>query len=301
MTSTPLSEAAFERMSRARRLEEAAATLFGMGEAGGDVRLSIGQEAVHVGLRLAMRPGDALFVGPRGLGHASAAGIDPVEILSDLRDGGVRSSRAAPAIGGAREGVFDRAREGASPLWRALGWTKAGGQGVAVVVLDDQDAEASAVLEAWRSAAAAPMLVVLEDACAHATPLPAPWSEAAIVDGLDVGAVAEAVARALERIESQGRAEVLAARVGRFRGWSLMRPDRFRARGPDRRPRGVEDALARERARLVAEGVDPRKLDAMDAAARAAAQEALAEAERLGRARAGAFDGDGRPAGGRRK
>lgn len=264
---------AFSAMLRARRLEEAAGEWFGLGRTPGDLRLSIGQEAAHVGLARALAPADALFVGRRWIGHASAAGLDPADILSDLEDGGLRAARRAPA--------FDAAEEGASALERAIGWAAAtsDGRAVAIAVLDDEETETPSLAQTWRDAARLPVLLVVEDA--RAAPAGAPdWlAGAAVCDGLDVHAVSAAVAAARGEVAAERCARALVLRVGRHRGWSMAEPDRTRARGPDRRPRGQEDALARERTRLLERGHDPDDIEEIDEAAREAQREAAARAE----------------------
>jgi TPP-dependent pyruvate/acetoin dehydrogenase alpha subunit len=270
-------DAALTAMLRARRLEEAACEAYGLGLMRADLRVSIGQEAAHVGLRLALRPQDALFVGARSLGHASAAGLDPAEILADLRDGGLRALRREPG--------FDVAEDGASALRRAQGWTaarRAGQGGVAVAVLDDVEARQAGLAEA---PPAAPILVVIEDARAL------PDNSAEMIDGLDLPAVRAAVAAALAGIEAGGGSVVLRLHVGRYRGWSMAEPERWSARGPERRPRGAEDCLTQERARLAGEGMAPERFETLDDAARREARAALGRSEALlaaARAEAGA-------------
>lgn len=266
MTVFPLNdspEAALAMMLRARRLEEAAAELYGFGLAEGDLRLSIGQEAAAIGLRRALRPGDGLFVGPRSIAHASAAGLPPADILRDVMDGGARCCDRAAG--------FDVAQEGASPVRRATGFALAGG--VAVAVLDDEDAQAGASLDAWRSAAKTRLLVVIEDAREVAAPLFG-FESALSVDAGDHRAVSEAVAAALAAIEVEGAAQALVLRVARYRGWSMGEPDRRR----ESRPRAGKDGPALERARLLAGGFDEEAPEAIDAAARRAARSALTEA-----------------------
>lgn len=261
-------------MLASRRLEEAAAHLYGLGATAGDLRLSIGQEAAAVGLARALGPADALFVGRRHLAHACAAGVAPERILTSLTGGD-------DALAAAR---FD-ASDAASALWRALGWTAARHRagGGAVAVLDDLDVETGATLDALRYARANDLAValVIEDARRDA-PCPRLPDDIAVAeaDGLDVRVVEAAVRALLEQVATERRCRALVLHVGRHRGFSMADPDRRKERGEDRRPRGVEDAIARERARLIAAGVEEEALEEIDEAARERVADALAARDR---------------------
>lgn len=67
-----------------RRFEEKAGQLFAMGEIGGFCHLSVGQEAIAIGLRKAMRAGDSLIAAHRHHGHLLAAGVDPGAAMAEL-------------------------------------------------------------------------------------------------------------------------------------------------------------------------------------------------------------------------
>jgi len=60
-----------------RRFEEKAGQMYGMGLIGGFCHLYIGQEAVVVGMKLAIRDGDQMITGYRDHGHMLACGMDP--------------------------------------------------------------------------------------------------------------------------------------------------------------------------------------------------------------------------------
>lgn len=261
---------AYALMLACRRLEEAAAQLYGLGAASGDLRLAIGQEAATVGLARALGPQDALFVGARALAHARAAGLAPEALLAD-------PARPPPGL------RFD-AGSGLDPLWRALGWTAArrAKGGLALAVLDDFDAESGACADALAYGRERELAValVIEDARRDAPPLRLADEPCAEVDGLDVAAVESATRDLLARVAAEGRSRALHLRLGRHRGFSLAEPDRRRARGEERRPRGVEDALARERLRLIAAGAAEETLEEIDEGARLEAALALAARDR---------------------
>jgi pyruvate dehydrogenase E1 component alpha subunit len=60
-----------------RRFEEKAGQLYGMGLIGGFCHLYIGQEAVVVGMQMAMKDGDQVITGYRDHGHMLATGMEP--------------------------------------------------------------------------------------------------------------------------------------------------------------------------------------------------------------------------------
>ena len=277
----------YAAMLACRRLEEAAAELYGLGATAGDIRLSIGQEAAAVGLARALGPRDALFVGRRHLAHAGAAGLAPEKILASLTGGddGLAAAR------------FD-ASDAVSALWRALGFAAArhAAGGEAVAVIDDLDAETGASLDALAYARARGLAVALaiEDARRDPPALRLPDIPAREVDGLDVRAVEDAARALLVDVAASRECRALILRVGRHRGFSMADPDRRKERGEDRRPRGREDGLARERARLIEAGLDEEALEEIEDAARAATAQALSAPAMSARDRAAAARRAGR-------
>jgi pyruvate dehydrogenase E1 component alpha subunit len=67
-----------------RRFEEKAGQMYGMGLIGGFCHLYIGQEAVVVGMQMALQQGDQLITGYRDHGHMLACGIDPKGVMAEL-------------------------------------------------------------------------------------------------------------------------------------------------------------------------------------------------------------------------
>jgi len=81
---------AFRDMLLIRRFEEKAGQMYGMGLIGGFCHLYIGQEAVVVGMQLALEPGDQVITGYRDHGHMLACGMEPRGVMAELfgrRDG----------------------------------------------------------------------------------------------------------------------------------------------------------------------------------------------------------------------
>src|SRR5262249_4517948 len=82
--------AAYRSMLLIRRFEEKAGQLYGMGHIGGFCHLYIGQEAVVVGMQMALKEGDQVITSYRDHGHMLACGMDPKGVMAELtgrRDG----------------------------------------------------------------------------------------------------------------------------------------------------------------------------------------------------------------------
>src|ERR1700753_1488957 len=88
---------AFGQMLLIRRFEERAGQMYGMGLIGGFCHLYIGQEAVVVGMEMAIKPGDQVITGYRDHGHMLASGMDPNGVMAELTG---RAAGAAKGKGG---------------------------------------------------------------------------------------------------------------------------------------------------------------------------------------------------------
>src|SRR5258706_1586675 len=75
---------AYREMLLIRRFEEKAGQLYGMGRIGGFCHLYIGQEAVVVGMQMAIRQGDQVITAYRDHGHMLACGMDPKGVMAEL-------------------------------------------------------------------------------------------------------------------------------------------------------------------------------------------------------------------------
>src|SRR5690349_10154126 len=67
-----------------RRFEEKAGQLYGMGAIGGFCHLYIGQEAVVVGMQMALKQGDQVITGYRDHGHMLATGMEARGVMAEL-------------------------------------------------------------------------------------------------------------------------------------------------------------------------------------------------------------------------
>src|ERR1043165_9664262 len=76
--------AALRDMLLIRRFEEKAGQLYGMGAIGGFCHLYIGQEAVVVGMQMALKQGDQVITGYRDHGHLLACGMEANGVMAEL-------------------------------------------------------------------------------------------------------------------------------------------------------------------------------------------------------------------------
>ena len=76
--------AAYRDMLLIRRFEEKAGQLYGMGFIGGFCHLYIGQEAVVIGMQMALIEGDQVITGYRDHGHMLACGMSPRGVMAEL-------------------------------------------------------------------------------------------------------------------------------------------------------------------------------------------------------------------------
>ncbi len=85
----------YRKMTLIRLFEERTANLYRSGQVPGFVHLSIGQEAIAVGVCSALRPDDLITSNHRGHGHTMAKGLTPAEMFAELlgRDSGVCRGR----------------------------------------------------------------------------------------------------------------------------------------------------------------------------------------------------------------
>jgi pyruvate dehydrogenase E1 component alpha subunit len=230
-----------------RRFEEKAAESYALGKIGGFLHLYIGEEAVAVGATSVLRPDDYVISAYREHGHCLAKGSDPRRTMAELfgrRDGLCKGK------GGSMH-LFDRQHNflgghaivGAHlPLAAGVGFAikYAGGDQVIVCYFGDgavpqgEFHEAMNLSSLWKL----PVVWICENnRYAMGTSLERALAEPEIwkfgqtykipsepVDGMDVLAVRNAVARAVERARRDKTPSLLEARTYRFRGHSMRDP-----------------------------------------------------------------------------
>src|SRR6266436_847865 len=97
-----------------RRFEEKAGQLYGMGAIGGFCHLYIGQEAVVVGMQMALKKGDQVITGYRDHGHMLATGMEAKAAMAVIP-----RARAAPCTCSARRRISTAATASSAPRSRS--------------------------------------------------------------------------------------------------------------------------------------------------------------------------------------
>ena len=235
------------QMSLIRRFEEKAAEMYAMGKIGGFLHLYIGQEAVAVGATSAVRPDDYAISSYREHGHCLAKGSDPRKVMAELfgrRDG------LCQGKGGSMH-LFDRSVNFLGghaivsahlPLATGVGFAirYQGGDQVVLCYFGDGAVHQGEFHEALNLSALwkLPVIFICENnryamgtAIHRALAQTEVWRFAESynmsgesVDGMDVLAVRDCVARAVERARRERAPALIEARTYRFRGHSMRDP-----------------------------------------------------------------------------
>jgi pyruvate dehydrogenase E1 component alpha subunit len=237
-----------------RRFEEAAARVYTEGKIGGFCHLYIGQEAVAIGVRRALDERDYLVNAYRDHGHALAWGTAPGAVMAELYG---KATGAVKGKGGSMH-LFDAPRHnygghgivgGQLPLATGVGFSQRYQKkdGVVVVLFGDAAVNNGAFHESLNMAAVwkLPVVFLCENnrygmgtAIERTSAVPEVWRRASAygvrgeaVDGMDVLAVRDAVARAAEECRPRdGKPVLLEARTYRYRGHSMADPATYRTR-----------------------------------------------------------------------
>ncbi len=247
--------AIYRQMLLLRRFEEAAGRVYTEGKIGGFCHLYIGQEAVAVGVRRALDgERDFLVNAYRDHGHAIAWGTEPGAVMAELYG---KATGAVKGKGGSMH-LFDAARHnygghgivgGQLPLATGVGFSQRYQKkdGVVVAIFGDAAVNNGAFHESVNMAAVwkLPVIFVCENnrygmgtAIERTAAVPEAWRHASAygirgeaVDGMDVLAVRDAVARAAEECRPRdGKPVLLEARTYRYRGHSMADPATYRTR-----------------------------------------------------------------------
>lgn len=285
-----------------RAFEEKAEELYGLGRVHGTMHLSIGQEAVAVGVCAALRPDDYILSTHRGHGHCIAKGADVRRMMAEFLGketgycrGRGGSMHIADVEGGnlGANGIV----AGGLPIATGVGLSiqvRGSGQ-VCVAFFGDGAANEGAFHESLNLASIwdLPVVFVCENnqyamsmpvrrsmrverisdrACAYGIP-------GCTVDGMDVLAVFEAASEAVARARAGGGPTLLECVTYRYRGHSRSDRQRYRTREEVERWR-AQDPIQRLRRHLEGQGVlQPGEFDALASAAREQVEEAVRFAE----------------------
>jgi acetoin:2,6-dichlorophenolindophenol oxidoreductase subunit alpha len=238
-------------MWRIRAFEERVGQLTRANEVHGLVHLSVGQEAVAVGVCGQLRADDPVYSGHRAHGHAIAKGAPLARVMAELmgRDGGL-----CRGMGGSMHLVdVEHGFLGATgvvggnvplALGSALAGRLAGGDQVAVVFFGDGAVQGGIFVESVNLATlwGLPVILVCENnGFAEFTPrsahtnvervvdVVAPYGiERETVDGNDLGAVRDAFARFLAAARAGGGPALLECLTHRLRGHYEGDPQLYR-------------------------------------------------------------------------
>jgi pyruvate dehydrogenase E1 component alpha subunit len=278
----------YEQMLLIRRFEERAGQLYGLGLIGGFCHLSIGQEAVAVGLQSAMTVGkDSVITGYRDHGHMLAYGIDPNVIMAELtgRAAGISKGKGGSMhMFSVEHGFYGgHGIVGAQvSLGTGLAFKHqyAADGGVCLAYFGDGAANQGQVYESFNMAELwkLPIIYAIENNhYAMGTSVERSASEPDFykrgesfqipgiqVDGMDVLAVRGAAEVALEWTRSGKGPIILELKTYRYRGHSMSDPAKYRTREEVQSYRENQDPIQRAEKELVGLGVAENELKAID-------------------------------------
>lgn len=236
-----------EKMLLVRRFEEKAAEVYTLGKIGGFCHLYIGQEAVGVGALSTLTLDDYILVSYREHGHALARGLDPGEVMAELCG---KQSGVSKGKGGSMH-LFDKAHGflgghgivgGQIPLATGVAFASKYLKQPRVTLCFFGEAavnigsfhESLNLAALWKL----PVVYICENnRFGMGTPIERSsalydLSQKALgynmaraqVDGMDVLAVRDVVAEAVERARKENVPTLIEARTYRFMGHSMSDP-----------------------------------------------------------------------------
>lgn len=295
---------AYRDMLLIRRFEEKAGQLYGMGQIGGFCHLYIGQEAVVVGMQMAIREGDQVITAYRDHGHMLVCGMDPKGVMAELtgRRGGYSRGKGGSMHMFSVEKAFfgGHGIVGAQvPIGTGLGFAnKYKGNGhVCLTYFGDGAANQGQVYEAFNMASLwrLPVVYVVEnnkygmgsriDRVSAVTDLSHRGCSFNIpgekVDGMDVRAVKAAGEKAAAHAREGEGPYILEMLTYRYRGHSMSDPAKYRTKEEVEKMRHEHDPIEQVRARLLGSGrANENDLKAIDKEIRAIVNEAADFAQR---------------------
>jgi pyruvate dehydrogenase E1 component alpha subunit len=265
---------AYREMLLIRRFEEKAGQLYGMGLIGGFCHLYIGQEAVVVGMQMAVEPGDQVITTYRDHGHMLACGMDPKGVMAELtgRRGGYSKGKGGSMHMFSKEKNFygGHGIVGANvPLGAGIAFANVyrGNGRVCLTYFGDGAANQGQVYEAFNMAKLwkLPVVFIIEnnkyamgtsiERSAATTDLSQRGRSFDIpgeqVDGMDVRAVKEAGDRVVQWVREGNGPYILEMLTYRYRGHSMSDPAKYRTREEVQKMREEHDPIEQVRRRLL--------------------------------------------------
>jgi pyruvate dehydrogenase E1 component alpha subunit len=289
---------AYHDMLLIRRFEEKAGQMYGMGLIGGFCHLYIGQEAVVVGMQMAMIEGDQVITGYRDHGHMLACGMDSKGVMAELtgRRGGYSRGKGGSMHMFSKEKHFygGHGIVGAQvSLGTGLAFAnryRANGN-VSITYFGDGAANQGQVYESFNMAElwSLPVVYVIENnkyamgtAVSRAS-AQTDFSKRGVsfnipgeqVDGMDVRAVRAAGERAIAHARAGNGPYILEMQTYRYRGHSMSDPAKYRTKDEVTRMREERDPIEQVRRRLLEDWkMTEDELKAVDAKVREIVNEA---------------------------
>src|SRR4249920_3141074 len=257
-----------------RRFEEKAGQLYGMGAIGGFCHLYIGQEAVVVGMQMALKEGDQVITGYRDHGHMLACGMSANGVMAELtgRRGGYSKGKGGSMHMFSREKHF-YGGHGIVGAQVSLGTGLAfanryrGNDNVSVSYFGDGAANQGQVSESFNMAQLwkLPAIYVIENnRYAMGTAITRSSAEVNLsrrglsfnipgdqVDGMDVRAVKAAGEKAAAWCRSGKGPYILEMLTYRYRGHSMSDPAKYRTREEVDEVRTHHDPIDMARQRIL--------------------------------------------------
>jgi pyruvate dehydrogenase E1 component subunit alpha len=264
----------FEHMLLIRRFEERAGQMYGMGLIGGFCHLYIGQEAVVVGMQMAIEEGDQVITGYRDHGHMLACGMDPKGVMAELTG---RRTGYSHGKGGSMH-MFSREKDffgghgivaAQVPIGTGIAFANRYRKNdrVCVTYFGDGAANQGQVYESFNMAELwkLPIVYVIENnryamgTSVTRSSAQTDFSKRGLsfnipgeqVDGMDVHAVKAAGEKAVEWCRSGKGPYILEMLTYRYRGHSMSDPAKYRTREEVQKVRDESDPIELVRKRLL--------------------------------------------------
>ncbi|MBL4693726.1 MAG: pyruvate dehydrogenase (acetyl-transferring) E1 component subunit alpha [Magnetovibrio sp.] len=256
----------YRQMLLIRRFEEKAGQLYGMGLIGGFCHLYIGQEAVVAGVQGNAQPQDSVITSYRDHGHMLSCDMDPKGVMAELtgREGGYSRGKGGSMHMFSKEKKFYGGHGivgGQVPLGTGLAFAHKYNKdnGVCYTYFGDGSVNQGQVYESFNMAQlwSLPVLYIIENnkygmgtslerhssnielyqrGAAHGIP-------GVQVDGMDVLAVRDATAKALEHVRGGKGPYILEMLTYRYRGHSMSDPAKYRSKDEVSKVRSEQDPI----------------------------------------------------------
>jgi pyruvate dehydrogenase E1 component alpha subunit len=289
---------AFRQMLLIRRFEEKAGQMYGMGLIGGFCHLYIGQEAVVVGMQMAIKASDQVITGYRDHGHMLSSGMDPRGVMAELtgrRSGYSKGKGGSMHMFSVEKGFYGGHGIVGAQVSLGTGLAFANryrrNNNVTLTYFGDGAANQGQVYESFNMAELwkLPVIYIIEnnryamgtavtrasaqtDFSKRGASFNIPGEQ---VDGMDVRAVKAAGERAAKWCRDGKGPIILEMMTYRYRGHSMSDPAKYRTREEVEKVRTEHDPIDMVRARLIAtKRASEEELKTIDAQVRAIINEA---------------------------